>query len=297
MRRREFKKYMRHIIVFLLVFIMMSTTNIFLGANGNIALIDEGVCGENLTWTLDEAGCLIVKGTGRMWDMRKDENADYDNWMGTGLDVVEYDCPWEDYKDEIKTVILSSGVTSVGESAFKDCINLTNVEFSDTLTAIEVTAFYKCKSLQNFVLPKKLVYIGQQAFEGCETLTSVELPGSVSYVMGQVFNECTALSYLYAKGTTEIVTRTIYSSSPFGYMPKLEKIEVADNHQFWKSIDGVLYSKNGQELVEYPAGKKDSIYTVPAGTIKMGQCAFEKANALEMVVLPEGLLELGHSVF
>ena len=72
----------------------------------------SGTCGAGLTWTLDAEGVLTVSGTGAMED-----------YASGGV-------PWEDYREEIDSLIVESGVTGVGSCAFSGCTGLTEIIFS-----------------------------------------------------------------------------------------------------------------------------------------------------------------------
>ena len=62
--------------------------------------VASGICGNDLTWTLDSEGTLTVSGTGEMYD--------YD-WQGQ---------PWYTYNNSIKRLVLEEGITTVGQYAF-----------------------------------------------------------------------------------------------------------------------------------------------------------------------------------
>ena len=91
------------------------------------ALADEigGTCGENATWSFDpETGVLTVSGTGDMTDY---------------ADVN--DTPWKKLLKHITSVIVESGVTSVGSNAFSCCDSLATVEIPSTVVRINSKAF------------------------------------------------------------------------------------------------------------------------------------------------------------
>lgn len=77
-----------------------------------------------------------------------------------------------------------------------------------------------------------------------------------------------------------------------GENKKLEKIEVASDNPFLKSVDGVLYTKDGRVLLAYPAGKTDKTYKVDAKVKYIARGAFAGAVNLEKIELPKGLFSV-----
>lgn len=92
--------------------------------------IAAGTCGENLHWILDAGGTLTISGKGEMPSFSRSSD---------GL--------WKKYAENIRTVIIGDGVTSIGENAFSGCINLTRVSIPDSVTRIEASAFGGCYDL------------------------------------------------------------------------------------------------------------------------------------------------------
>jgi len=118
------------------------------GANLTVSAT-SGSCGPSLNWTFNEGtGVLEITGTGTMWDF-------------------DEDAPWWDYREDIKTVILPMGLTSIGNDAFFECINLTSVN-----------------------IPVGVISIGSYAFSYCESLTGVDIPGSVTSIGDGAFMNC-----------------------------------------------------------------------------------------------------------
>ena len=75
----------------------------------------NGTCGDNLTWTLDNAGILTISGTGAM--------ADYASASAL---------PWYDHHDAIIKVVIEEGVTGIADYAFSSCSNLWHVLYKGT---------------------------------------------------------------------------------------------------------------------------------------------------------------------
>ena len=84
-------------------------------------------------------------------------------------------------------------VTSIGNSAFTFCTDLTSVLIPNSVTSIEETAFYDCISLTSIVLPNSVTTIGKRAFDCCFNLTSVVIPKSLTNIESDAFSNCSSL--------------------------------------------------------------------------------------------------------
>lgn len=92
-------------------------------------------------------------------------------------------------------------VTSIGGSAFRNCINLTNVTISDGVTEIGDGAFYNCISLTSVTIPASVAGIGKSAFTLCTNLISVTFLGNAPQISGGMFSGSSGRVYYYY-GTT-----------------------------------------------------------------------------------------------
>jgi len=145
----------------------------------------SGTCGENLTWKLED-GVLTISGTGAM--------TDYSPIQGPQL-------PWAAAK--IKSVVVESGVTSIGDFAFAGQIGLTSITIPDSVTSIGDYAFHYCMSLTSVKIPDGVTRICQKVFQDCSSLTSVEIPDSVASIGSNAFYNCTALKNVYYSSCSE----------------------------------------------------------------------------------------------
>ena len=71
--------------------------------------------------------------------------------------------------------------------------------------------------------------------------------------------------------------------------PKLKKIIVSKKNPTLSSYDGVLFDKNKQILLYYPASKEEKSYIVPEGVTKIKDFAFQQNKNLEEIILPHSL--------
>ena len=109
--------------------------------------VNSGVCGEDVIWTLDDDGVLTISGIGDMADYTLEEKA-----------------PWYDRKDDIVSVNIESGVTSIGEYAFYECTNITNIELPEDVAIIEAEAFSDCGSLTSITFDGSAPEFGEDSF-------------------------------------------------------------------------------------------------------------------------------------
>lgn len=134
--------------------------------------VTSGTCGENVSWLFDsESGTLTISGTGEMY------YAPGGHYDFSGI------------HESVKTIIIESGVTSVGGWAFNHFTNLTSVTLPPTVNKIELYAFYNCESLTNFTIPNGVTIVGAQAFDRCKNLTSITIPTSVTCIDEANLNE------------------------------------------------------------------------------------------------------------
>lgn len=105
----------------------------------------------------------------------------------------------------IKNIIIPNSVESIGESAFKKCLNLQNVVLSNNIKEIPDSVFYGCKNLENVTLPENLKEIGLNAFSGCEKLTNLKLPNNIIKIEAGAFCDCLGLeNIVFPKSLSEV---------------------------------------------------------------------------------------------
>ena len=89
-------------------------------------------------------------------------------------------------------------VTSIGNSAFEGCVNVTSVSLPNSLTRIGNGAFWQCSSLKSVVIPDGVSTIGEGAFRNCYNLVSVFIPGSVTSIGSSAFDNCNNLNQVFS---------------------------------------------------------------------------------------------------
>ena len=118
--------------------------------------------------------------------------------------------------------------------------------------------------------------MGHLAFSDCTELTKVRIPKTIDHVVHHVLSD--------DPHVTGIVSDEYMN--PFMRCSALESIEVDEGNPSMKSVDGVLFSKDGTGLYCYPAGLKVERYVVPQGVTWVGGDAFSYNEHIVSVELP-----------
>ena len=85
------------------------------------------------------------------------------------------------------------------------------------------------------------------------------------------------------------------SEKVFSSYDSLESIEC--DSDYFKSIDGVLFTADYKTLVRYPPKKIDANYVIPDSVVNIGSYAFRNCEFLEHIILPDSLINIGESAF
>ena len=180
---------------------------------------------------------------------------------------------------------IPESVTSIVDGAFRGNATLKTVRFSKNVVSVGVGAFEKCKSLQTLTLNDGLSDLGANAFAGCSALTAVKIPDSVHKLGGSAFGNCSRLT------TVKIPAKASQVEGAFWGCVSLRAIEVDSANPEYKSVDGVLLSKDGKTLYEYPEGKDVEEYRVPDGVVEIVSHAFRAGATTQpkKIVLPSSV--------
>ncbi len=179
---KTFCKYLSLLLAVLLLLPLSS------GAVRAQEIAASGTCGGegmNLTWTLDPDGVLTVSGTGPM------------------SDNLSNDAAWTALADTATSIVIESGVTSIGCNAFLSFGRVTDVSLPDTLERINDDAFSRCGSLTSVVIPDSVVLLGAVAFCGCHALTDVTFGPGIDRICECTFDLCESLTNVFYTGSEQ----------------------------------------------------------------------------------------------
>lgn len=225
------------------------------------------------------------------------------------------------YAKSLTNITLSNNLQTLGEDVFDLCemlqyniynglkylgsednpyyavVGYTSKEIVDSLSIHPDTKMILQRALsgishvEEFILPSGLLYIGSMSFSSCSNLKSINIPNSVKVIDDYAFYWCVKLESICLPASLQLFDPNIFSSCL-----NLKLITVDPNNQNFKSIDNVLYSKDGKTLYYYPSWLTQSTFTVPKHVEKIAERAFYDCCLTE-IVLPDGLLEIGDMAF
>ena len=255
--------------------------------------VTSGTCGDSVTWSYDiSTGELTISGTGKMYE------------FSSYGDETNPPAPWLILRNDMKSVVIGDGITSVGSNAFysckaletatigKDvevlgyysfqlCEGLTSVTFSpdSVLTDIGTYAFGACTNLESISIPKTVTKMNNSVFGSCAKLKDIVLPEGLKELGTGVFEGCESLtSMVIPSGITSI------GSSMFYYCKNLTEVTIPDTVT---SIDVSVF---------YYCSALESI-SIPEGVTSIGDSAFEYCQSLKSIEIPDSVRYIGSRAF
>ena len=294
-----------------------------------ISVPKTGICGDNLTYTLDtNTGVLIISGTGKM-----------ENWNS------ESAVPWYSYRSSIRTVQISKAVTSIGAYAFHSCGNLTNITIPSRVTSIGAYAFQECSALNavyitdlaawcrisfgddalvgsaaanplfnahnlylngelvtELIIPDSVMDIGRCAFYGCSSLESITIPDSVTSIERSAFCDCSSLASITIPDSV-----TSIGAWAFSGCSDLASVTIPDSATSigWgafnncSSLTSIKIPDGVASIMDYTfsgCSNLESI-TIPDSVTSIGRFAFQSCSRLTNITIPDKVTSIGRFAF
>lgn len=157
----------------------------------------------------------------------------------------------------ITSLVIPSGVTVIGNNAFRNCGSLTAVTIPSGVIRLDSESFRDCTSLTSITIPNSVTDIGNSAFESCTSLTSITIPNSVTSIGEHAIND-----------------------TPF----------YNDMNDGPIYLGVCLYEYKGNEAIS-------PNFTVSAGTEVICKDACRDKMGLESITIPDSVTEIGETSF
>ena len=182
------------------------------------ALSTNGQCGDYLYWHYQE-NKLSFSGTGEMY-----------NFTNSSV-------PWKLFQSDIKEVVFIDGMTSIGNYACANMVNLEQINIPASVQNIGDYAFANInnRKISNLVLPSYIVSVGAYAFAGNTYIERIDFGKSIESIGAYAFQNCTRVTTMtcLADVTPEVETEALASISNYAELyvlsSALRKYQVDDN--------------------------------------------------------------------
>ena len=234
------------------------------------SFLASGNCSDTVSWVLDESYTLTISGTGAIPN----------GYTG-----------WDAYKADIKQVIISDGITGIGDYAFNSFAGMTHVTIPDGVVSIGVNAFYGCSSLVGLSIPKSVESIQDTSFMNCSSMEQFDIDDDNDHycsVYGVIytkdlktlvkFPDAREGNYVIPAGTTAI------GRYAFSYCMNLESVVIPEG------ITNILYDT----FIHCDSLER---VVIPGSVTSIGMMAFGYCTSLSDIALPQNLKTIGVRAF
>ena len=222
------------------------------------------------------------------------------------------------YVKEKSVCVIPEGVRKIGENAFTDSENITEIVLPSSLVCIADEAFSLCTEIEKIIIPEGVRKIGAMAFAGCanlktvviassylerieggcfsncEKLVNINIPSSVLYLEDSAFHRCSSLVMItLPHDIREIGTGCFTGCSSLiaimggrenvvtntGYISGCEKLSILFGKEF---KDDVLIYKN----ILFSVVRGKGTYKFPKGLKGLGTNSFSFCNNIKKISVP-----------
>ena len=227
------------------------------------------------------------------------------------------------------SISISDCVAKIEKGAFKNCSKLKNVNIPAGLTELEYEVFDGCASLTSLTIPAGVTEVDwRRKLSECENLANIFvdsantalldidgvlfskdrseilhypvgkkqssyiIPDGVSNLVFEVFHGCKNLKDVTVPNSVEIIDARSYYGCKY-----LVNIHVVCDNPVFSDADGILYDKKKSKLIRYPAGKKQNVFAILEGVIRIDDYSFNGCENLESILISESVTDIGSGAF
>lgn len=224
--------------------------------------------------------------------------------------------------NHLTTLAINTAIKEIGVRAFYGCNDLSSALFPNGLKSIGDEAFYECSNLVMVSLPATLETIGKNILKKCQKIRELSIPYLINEhnesIIPILFESNLNIPQTIEK--LDILGGTAIDKENLGFFQNLENISISEtistieegvfnlfkgltavrvdiNNQVYRSDNGVLYTKDGTEIIYYPIAKQDATYTLLNTTKVIRTNAFKDTIGTIRVIIPDGVTTIQTEAF
>lgn len=199
-----------------------------------------------------------------------------------------------------KNYTVQDGVLEIGRRAFSSSENecLEEIILPNSIIRIGEGAFLGCKNLISLIMQQGIQSIGETAFAGCDSLKYIEIPEGVMLLPDGAFN-CDNLETISLPSTIDTISEYAFPHNQglANYSQEkyysLREVNISNDNSNFKSVNGVVYSKDGKKLVYVPCAYNSDAFVIPEGVEEICERAMYGIIGVKEVIFPSTLKSFG----
>ena len=183
----------------------------------------------------------------------------------------------------VSEIFIPSSVKRIDPNAFRGCGQLAEiiVDQANPYFASLDGALYNKDMTELIIVPYNT------------NIKDFKIPDSVLSVYKDAFHKCAGIKSICLNDAIESFPVSIFSNDLGG----LDCITVSAESKLYQVRDGVLFSKDGTELIKMPRKAQVQDYMIPDGVKKISDYAFNGCGKLQSVTIPESVTAIGKNIF
>ncbi|MBO5674669.1 MAG: leucine-rich repeat domain-containing protein [Paludibacteraceae bacterium] len=238
----------------------------------NLTVEAPNKCGDNLYWHYSN-NTMTITGYGAMYDDPELLSYRTQGW----------------YPSRVTHVSLSNEITHIGNVAFADCANLTNIDIPTSVTSIGDGAF-SWTGLQSITIPASVTELGEQVFEACNDLHTILYEGNPIAINNQTVHPLIGCVHLDTVITPAALWHCTAADpaleARYGVPHKAHYIEVTDGELTDQAVKYIAQNATTLEILDLTNATNT---TLPYG-------AWSNCYQLTQLYLPEVIETLPESM-
>ena len=206
-----------------------------------------------------------------------------------------------DGKENLVKVVIPNSVNSIGDSAFYNCTNLSNIEGGNGITelgkqTVDGTAWYNNQS-------DGVIYWGNALYGYKGTMpsgTEITVKDGIGAIAGEAFKDCTGVANITLPDTVETIGEYAFSNTGVTSIELGNSLRTIGEYAFYKStnLENVEMQDNVEEIGAgtFSGCTKLTSVRLSKKLTKISNVIFQNCESLKSITIPENVMQFETTV-